>query len=303
MRAECGEFPFAASHRQSPQRVGLEQADDQVNAVGCSPLKMVEVHPGHTLADSGHGCLRVSRLEWGVAGHQFVDQHSQAPPVHRHCLPQVPHHLGGEVVWRAAGGEGLLRPDDLGQPHVRQLAAPPVVEEEVLRLQVAVQHALVVQVHEGCDHRGGVELRLGDGPVVPVPVVLVKQLAAEAHLHQEVEVVQVPKRLERAHDETALAQQQNLLLAENRALHALADQKLLANRLQRKRGPRLPVLVEGNAAETPRPEDGALRQRVEPDASPALEHVDVFEDFAFFAAVELRAAPGGAGAQKAVRDR
>ena len=90
----------------------------------------------------------VARVEGREAGEHLEDERPQAPPVDCLAVADALQHLGSEVLGRAAKrarsgrrGDGLLREAEVGQADVAHL-----VEEDVLRLQVAVDHVQAVQV-------------------------------------------------------------------------------------------------------------------------------------------------------------
>ena len=91
--------------------------------------------------------------------HQLVDEDAQAVPVHRLAVALVHQDLWGQVLGRAAERVGpLARLQVLHEAEVRELKVARVVDEHVLRLQVAVHELLGVEVLEHEDDLGCVEL-------------------------------------------------------------------------------------------------------------------------------------------------
>mmetsp|Transcript_949 Transcript_949/g.2535 ORF Transcript_949/g.2535 Transcript_949/m.2535 type:complete len:283 (-) Transcript_949:444-1292(-) len=139
---------------------------------------------------------RVVRVERRVAHQHFKHDGADAPPVALHAVPLLQQHLWGNVVWRANGGEGKLPP--VGAPvakllllrlwagfwhrravlfalvqrgqrrHVHRLTQPKVGElqvairgeQEVVRLDVAVDVAVVVDGLNAQDCLRDVEARV-----------------------------------------------------------------------------------------------------------------------------------------------
>lgn len=86
----------------------------------------------------------------------LVDQHPQRPPVHRLTVALVLQDLGRQVLGRPAEGEGAIL-DCLGEAEVCQFEVSVSGDEDVLRLQVAVDDVPRVQVLEDGDDVCGVE--------------------------------------------------------------------------------------------------------------------------------------------------
>lgn len=98
-----------------------------------------------------------------------------------------------------------------GETEIHQFDVAVGVEEEVLGLEVAVNDPTAVQVFKGLDDAGRVEA----GRVV-VEIAAVAQdrpqLAAQAGLHQHVEVLAILERLVQLDDEIAIGLLHYLLL-------------------------------------------------------------------------------------------
>ena len=113
--------------------------------------------------------------------------------------------MGNRLLLGLTGGPAespRLAPlrDPLGEPEVDHLDVSPGVQEEVLRLQVPVDDPPGVEVIDGGYDAGHVEP--GGGVVEPAAVAQDgPQLAAQAGLHQEVDVLAVAERAVEVGDE------------------------------------------------------------------------------------------------------
>jgi hypothetical protein len=92
-------------------------------------------------------------LKGRVAAEELVGEHAQRPDVDGVVVVLVLDHLGGEVVEGPAEGRAARRGRVHGPAKVGDFDVALVAEEEVLGLDVAVDHVLPVAVVE----------RLGDG--------------------------------------------------------------------------------------------------------------------------------------------
>ncbi len=151
------------------------------------------------------------------SGEQLTHEHPERPEVDRSVVTLVQDNLRGHVFRGAAERPRLAALGDaLGEAKVDlarereresvRLASVPTffptrlcpdhfdvsfgVEEEVFRLEVPVDDPSAVQVVHGADDAGDVEPRCG--VVEPAPVSQDgPQLAAQARLHQQVDVLAV----------------------------------------------------------------------------------------------------------------
>ena len=115
--------------------------------------------------------------------------------------------------YAAPAAAHLLRKSKVGHLDV---AVP--VEKDVLRLEVTVKDAALVQVLEDERHLGGVETRCVVGKAAR-PSQVREELAADDVLEQQVEVVLALKSLEQIHNKFALAHHLDLLLTHDVFLH------------------------------------------------------------------------------------
>lgn len=77
----------------------------------------------------------------------FVDEYAQGPPVNRLAVALVLQDLRSEVFGGATEGESAVL-DDFGETEVRQLEVPVYADQDVLRLQVAVDYVAGMQMLE-----------------------------------------------------------------------------------------------------------------------------------------------------------
>lgn len=119
---------------------------------------------GHDIAQHHH---LLAMPEGRKSHQQRVHDHTARPQVHLLAIPfgvlvpRRPQQLGRQVAGRAAQiGETLLRLDDAREPKISHLDVVVVIEQNVLRLQVAVHHIVRVNVLHRLeqllhDHSGG----------------------------------------------------------------------------------------------------------------------------------------------------
>mmetsp|Transcript_24799 Transcript_24799/g.67720 ORF Transcript_24799/g.67720 Transcript_24799/m.67720 type:complete len:253 (+) Transcript_24799:84-842(+) len=124
------------SHRQPLAGILLAEALDQARPIAAR-REVDKLHAARDLAENVDGVLRA---EGRVRHHQLVDQHAERPPVHGVGVPEAQDHLRRKVVRGAT--RGVAVPDDkLCEAKVGNLAVALRVEEQVLRLQIAVGHS------------------------------------------------------------------------------------------------------------------------------------------------------------------
>mmetsp|Transcript_20222 Transcript_20222/g.60416 ORF Transcript_20222/g.60416 Transcript_20222/m.60416 type:complete len:489 (-) Transcript_20222:378-1844(-) len=220
----------ARPHRQAVVRVGPQQPGDEHLRITLALLR--ELHAVDALQHLLVGGLRELRAEGRLPGEQLVEEDAQAPPVLRLPVAQPRDHLGRQVVRRAAGGVGLVR-DELRQPHVSDLEVAPLIEDQVLGLQVPVDDPPLVKVLEGKDATGDVEEGMPLLPEEALSPVRGKELAAHRGLEKEEEHVPLVVRPVHLDDEGRVGHAQDSLLEGDPLLHALLQDSALAVALQR----------------------------------------------------------------------
>ena len=110
----------------------------------------------------------------------LISEHAESPPVARDGVAGPCDHLGRDVARGAAERVGPTG-DDLCEAKVDELRVARRVDENVLRLEVAVGDALRVQVAKRRRDAGAVEAR---GGLVQSPTLAVEKREELAALHQ-----------------------------------------------------------------------------------------------------------------------
>ncbi len=140
-----------------------------------------------------HGVERIDHAlaaKRGLAGHQRVEDRAQAINVRRQgdrptaTRRLLGAHVGRRAQDRAAGRQLVVGLDQLGQAEVGDVGVPVSVDQDIGRLQVAVEDSAHVSVLNGVgrlDHQGR------DGAmVVAVRGELLREVAPDDQLHAEV---------------------------------------------------------------------------------------------------------------------
>mmetsp|Transcript_39863 Transcript_39863/g.124626 ORF Transcript_39863/g.124626 Transcript_39863/m.124626 type:complete len:220 (+) Transcript_39863:1976-2635(+) len=170
----------------------LQQALDERVAVHVHPGRQLQLSVDDLLVD----LLVVAPAEGRRARHHLIGERAQAPPVHGLAVALALEHLRRHVLRRAADRAravlvvGVLirrRAELLGEAEIRQADVGRAVEQEVLRLEVAVQDVHGVQELERERDLGHVELgRLGEQQ--PLLAQVEEELAALQVVHDEEEL-------------------------------------------------------------------------------------------------------------------
>ena len=220
----------------------LQQAADEV-------LGILGDAAGEAEVDAGDATVR-GRMSLGLEGRsadeELVQEDAEGPDVdHLVVLPPL-DHLGGEVVEGAAqgvaaGGRGVDRPAEVGD---LDLALRP--DEEVLRLDVAVDDVLRVAVGQGLAEVGDVPGRGALGEPAAVGQFLV-QLASGTVLEDEVDALLVEEVAEHPEDVAVAQVGLDLDLAAELMLDAGLEELGLLQHLEGDDvlGPLLPGQVDG----------------------------------------------------------
>ncbi len=209
----------------APGRVPGEarQADRLQIAVG---LRAERARPHRVLGP--HLQERVQRrvgLEGGPAGEQFVEDGAQGPDVGSRGQGRRRGGLLGGHVARRADDRPLVRQgpllaaDPLGQAEVGDVRLAAGIEEDVGRLEVAVQDAVPVGLMHRPRHRGH---QAGGGPAVAgQPRQVAVEAAAVDQLHGEEGVALMPTGLVDGHDVGVIQAGQRPRLGVQKALDLL----------------------------------------------------------------------------------
>eukprot|EP00968_Pinguiococcus_pyrenoidosus_P002264 scaffold122_cov236-Pinguiococcus_pyrenoidosus.AAC.15 len=146
----AGAAPHAA---QASGDVMLQQAPHQVLAVPVEVPRERHSVVQDLLVD-GEGVLVEIRR---VARQHLEDENAQGPPVHAEAVALTLNDLRRQVLRRAAERPRLVL-HHLGEAEVGDLEEALARQQQVLRLEVSVDDAVVVQVAEGQHDGRGVEL-------------------------------------------------------------------------------------------------------------------------------------------------
>mmetsp|Transcript_2864 Transcript_2864/g.9854 ORF Transcript_2864/g.9854 Transcript_2864/m.9854 type:complete len:263 (+) Transcript_2864:3049-3837(+) len=184
-------------HQEPPHEVGCLQRHH-------SDPRHVVVH----LLDLLEGEVLAATPERGLAHNHLVEKAPERPPVHRRARHPAVQNLRRGVLRRAHEARlplGLRRPvvfrprrdhlhvlQQLDAAKVSQLEVALIRKKQVLWLQVAVHHALLVQELQHQYDLGRVEPDVVHGKLAPL-LYLVKELALCAQLQPQVERVRVLK--------------------------------------------------------------------------------------------------------------
>mmetsp|Transcript_15770 Transcript_15770/g.44916 ORF Transcript_15770/g.44916 Transcript_15770/m.44916 type:complete len:318 (-) Transcript_15770:75-1028(-) len=168
--------------------------------------------------------------EWRVPDDHLVYQDPKRPPIHGLPMALVQQDLGSDVLRGTAQGVRTVL-HDLGEPEVCQFHIAVDVDEDVLRLQVAIDDVQFVAILEDrSDLR-----RIEHGHIVLearfLPQVR-EELAANDVLEEHVDVPRVVKGAMHIHDEGVVHHGKYVLLAHD-VVHLLhLDDGRLLERLQ-----------------------------------------------------------------------
>mmetsp|Transcript_8919 Transcript_8919/g.26422 ORF Transcript_8919/g.26422 Transcript_8919/m.26422 type:complete len:373 (+) Transcript_8919:906-2024(+) len=239
------------------RRRPLQQAVDDVAGLVREPRREGVLRLRHLLHELLRGSARHAD-EGRVAGEHLVEQHAQAPEVHGEAVALVQEDLGGHVVQRPTRGgpDGAPLLGQVGAPaKVGDLGAEAVAQEDVVRLQVAVDAALAVQVGDALqdlavEPAGG---RLGQPPGW-VPPHQPQEAAVGGELQQHVDVGVVLQEVVEPEDVRVPHAALELHLPVHLLRHVANEERVLLHDLERQHGAGAAVV------DPPHEGDGALAQ-------------------------------------------
>ena len=199
-----------------------------------------------------------------LAREALEGEDADGPPVDAETVPLDEDHLGREVLGRAAERPRAVG-EHLGEAKVDELEVAVGVEQQILRLEVAVDDVERVQVRDDRRHLRDVEddLRLVERRLPPEHRV---ELAALHQLEQHVQLALVVVRRVQPHHERVVARGEDLLLGDDVRLLLGHDDLVLAHHLERVRLARRLVQAQPDAAiradahDAPMLEVGPLRR-------------------------------------------
>jgi len=152
-------------------------------------------------------------LWWQPVQH-LLQQHAQQLPVHALAVARLVQHFGRQLRHTAAEGRLARVVLDflLAEPEVRQLGMALLVQHHIVRLEVALDDVVLVQVLDGQQDLG--DLELGRVLVKLLELVLdLPQVAARALLHDEEQLLASLEGPEELHDEIGGARMLRSVLA------------------------------------------------------------------------------------------
>ena len=188
-----------------------------------------------------------------MADQHLVDENPERPVVDAPVVALAEDKLGSEVLRRAAQRERAVR-DDFGEAEVAHFNVPARVDQEVLRLEVAVRDLLRVEVDESGENARGVEASVLRRLLAAAVVQAREELAALDELHEEVEVVGVLERRVAREDERVVRAHQQRLFVDDVALLPVRHDERLGQDLHRVVLTRLLVRHQLHAAEGAAPQ-------------------------------------------------
>mmetsp|Transcript_32804 Transcript_32804/g.77766 ORF Transcript_32804/g.77766 Transcript_32804/m.77766 type:complete len:226 (-) Transcript_32804:1174-1851(-) len=138
----------AAEHAKALCWLADKQAKDQV--FGCLRHVWGELDVPVFVHDSphdNHGVICLGGAERLSPSKKHVHQYTKAPPIHRVVVPVGKDIFRSHVTGCPAKGVGALPVlQHLGETKVSQLDVAPVIDKHVLRLEIAVNCVVLVQV-------------------------------------------------------------------------------------------------------------------------------------------------------------
>ena len=254
--------------RETPQTVGLPPNDQSLDQI----LRQVvdETTVGEAVLDLDDaleethlvGAVRVKRR----ATHQhFVNQYPERPIVHALVVTLRQNDFRRQILGSATQRVGLVD-HNFGKPQIHQHAVPSLIDEDVLRLQVAVTNAALVQVGQRLEDARGVEARVAvRDAIAGFRVDDREQLSTLHQLNQHVQVALVLERCHQVDHERVVQRGHDVLFA-NHTLHLMmADDFALAELLQCVRFAAALVSDQPHLPEGTDTEDAVLDQILESD--------------------------------------
>jgi hypothetical protein len=109
------------------------------------------------LVRTNHAILRKKRR---IADEHFVQKDAQSPPVHSLAVALVENNLGSKILRCAAQSPGPRSwLHVLGEAEVAQLQVARIIQQDVFRLEVAVEDVVGMKVLEHENNAGGCGVR------------------------------------------------------------------------------------------------------------------------------------------------
>uniref|UniRef100_A0A182INX3 Uncharacterized protein n=1 Tax=Anopheles atroparvus TaxID=41427 RepID=A0A182INX3_ANOAO len=139
------------TQQQQQQRQAVQTQTEQTRLIGEPEIR-------HPARQRGH-LYRLVGEERRVAGGHLVHQHAECPPVDRLVVALAEDDLGRQVLGRTAQRPGATL-DALGEPEIGHLQVALGVDQQVFRLEIAIDQVEIVEILERQHDLGGVEARV-----------------------------------------------------------------------------------------------------------------------------------------------
>lgn len=88
---------------------------------------------------------------------QFVDQHTQSPPVDGFPVASVKDDLGSDILRSSANGESPAFIEDLSESKICEFQITIICDEQVLRFQIPEDYTFDMEVLEARGHSRSVK--------------------------------------------------------------------------------------------------------------------------------------------------
>mmetsp|Transcript_20183 Transcript_20183/g.47156 ORF Transcript_20183/g.47156 Transcript_20183/m.47156 type:complete len:246 (-) Transcript_20183:444-1181(-) len=147
MRADVGGNVVALTCRvpKSGRWVSLEQAGEHISTISAEPIRKLE----WVFQQLSVRHVEIGAVEWRQADCHLVQQNAQAPPVYSFSVTLLEHNFRRNIIRRPDNSiRSLLRDSVLGESKVGELDKPIHVQEDVLRLEIAIDNIHFMQIFQ-----------------------------------------------------------------------------------------------------------------------------------------------------------
>mmetsp|Transcript_764 Transcript_764/g.1621 ORF Transcript_764/g.1621 Transcript_764/m.1621 type:complete len:210 (+) Transcript_764:485-1114(+) len=171
----------------------------------------------HTLDPLPHKLVNLVcavSLEGRSAHHEFEQQDTQHPPVHSLVVSSAVDDLRSHVV--RSSDQGVSRAlCNLRQAHVSEFTVAAVVQQEILWLQISIDHTAVVQMDKRLHHATNVESSMSLAAVQAQALIRCEQLTTQRCLQKEINMLSSIVGREELHYEGRVHHLEDALLIQN----------------------------------------------------------------------------------------
>jgi len=177
---------------QPPRRITVQQSSQQVARSRRHNLRSREVQ--RLRQDLPVHLIRVLIVKGRETSQHLIQEHTKRPPIDSFGVALSVQQLGREVLWRSTESVCLVLVlhVQLAQAEIAERDVADVVDEDVLRLEIAVDDAEAVQALECAEQFGGVE-----AGAVDVEALLFLQMVEKlATVYESEHQVKLLRRLE-----------------------------------------------------------------------------------------------------------